>query len=169
MPPRDKQTQARRQWCETIAKQVIRQLTKSMQPGTSQWKRNPRFGECYTCFGCETKNGGGAYFDYFSRQACLAISLNRSRRELSIDVAEHRSTMKNYENSHYLRFSFIPNTSIAFPKMGGLFLLWLAKTCLDFWARFAIASFGVKMEGRKVEVENGTDRVQSGRKGNGER
>jgi len=25
------------------------------------------------------------------------------------------------------------------------------------------------MEGRKVEVENGTDRVQSGRKGNGER
>jgi len=30
-----------------------------------------------------------------------AISFKRSRRELSIDVAEHQSPLKNYQNTHY--------------------------------------------------------------------
>ena len=30
-------------------------------------KTKPRFGKCFTCFGCKTKTGGGPYFGYFSR------------------------------------------------------------------------------------------------------
>jgi len=41
-----------------------------------------------------------------------------SRRELSIDVAEHKSFLKNFQNTYYPRFSFILKTSIAFPKKG---------------------------------------------------
>jgi len=46
------------------------------------------------------------------RDLCSAISFKRSRRELFIDVAEHRSTLKNYISTHYPRFSFMP-TGIA--------------------------------------------------------
>jgi len=98
---------------------------------------------------------------FFKTDLCLATYFKRSRRELSIDVAEHRSTLKSkremrilvifqdrpmishiiqkvsartfdwcswtcwkfYQNTHYPRFSFIPNTDIAFPKTGVLFLL----------------------------------------------
>jgi len=42
----------------------------------------------------------------------------RSQRELSIDVAEHRLISKNYQDTHYRRFSVTPNTGIAFPKTG---------------------------------------------------
>jgi len=38
------------------------------------------------------------------------ISFERSRRELSIDVAENRSTLKIHRKTHYPRFSFIPKT-----------------------------------------------------------
>jgi len=37
-----------------------------------------------------------------------AKSFKRSRRELSIDVTENRSTLKNYQNTLYARFSFSP-------------------------------------------------------------
>ena len=39
---------------------------------------------------------------------CSAISFRRSRRELSIDMAEHRSMLKNYQNTNYPRFGLIP-------------------------------------------------------------
>jgi len=58
-----------------------------------------------------------------STYVCSAISFKRSRRELSIDVAERRSILKNDHNTHYSRFSFISKTNIAFPKTGILFLL----------------------------------------------
>jgi len=54
---------------------------------------------------------------------CSAISFKRSRRELSIDVAEHRVMFKNDRNALYPRFSFIPKTGTAFPKTEVLFLL----------------------------------------------
>jgi len=44
------------------------------------------------CFGYENKTG--YVFWLFFKGLCSAISLKRSRRELSIDVAEHRSTLK---------------------------------------------------------------------------
>jgi len=77
--------------------------------------KTPFWGMLYTRFGCETKTG--TYFGYFSRLAyvCSAIPFKRSRQELSIDVAEHKCTLKNYKNAHYPRFSFIPKTGTAFP------------------------------------------------------
>jgi len=53
---------------------------------------------------------------------CSAISFERSRRELSINVAEHGPMLKNYQNSHYPRFSFISKTGIALTKTGVLYL-----------------------------------------------
>jgi len=84
-------------------------------------KTKPRFGECYTCFGYETKTGVVRIWLFFKIGLCSAISFKRSRRELSIDVAEHRPMLKNYQNTP--RFSFIPKTGMAFPKTGVLFLL----------------------------------------------
>jgi len=51
------------------------------------------------------------------------MSFKRSRRERSIDVAEHKSMMKNHQNTPCTLFSFVPKTGI-FPKTGVLFLLW---------------------------------------------
>jgi len=84
----------------------------------------PRFGECSTCFECETKTGVVLYefWLFFKIDLRSAISFKRSWRELSIDVAEHRSMLKNYQNTLYPRFSFIPKTGI-FQKRDFLFLL----------------------------------------------
>jgi len=48
----------------------------------------------------------------------IGISFKRSQRKLSIDVAELRPMLKNYQNTHYPRFSFIPKTGTVFPKTG---------------------------------------------------
>jgi len=47
------------------------------------------------------------------------------RRDHFNDVAEHRSILKNNQNTYYPRFSFTPKTVIASPKTGVLFLLWM--------------------------------------------
>ena len=57
--------------------------------------------------------------------------MGSSRRDLLNDVAEHRSILKNNENTHYLRFSFTPKTGIAFPKTGVLFSLCTDSTIND--------------------------------------
>jgi len=44
---------------------------------------------------CETKTGVVYILVIFEERHSSAISFKRSRRELSIDVAEHRSTLKN--------------------------------------------------------------------------
>ena len=67
---------------------------------------------------------------------CLrsVVSFNRSRRELSTDVAEHRSTLKKFKNTHYPYFSFIPKKRYGIPQNGGLFLLCMlssVKLCGD--------------------------------------
>jgi len=49
--------------------------------------------------------------------------MESSRQDLLNDVAEHRSILKNNQNTYYPRFSFTPNIGIAFPKTGFLFLL----------------------------------------------
>jgi len=43
--------------------------------------------------------------------------LKRSRRELSIDVAERKSILKTNRNTHYPRFSFSTKTGTTFPKL----------------------------------------------------
>ena len=52
---------------------------------------------------------------------CSVISFKRSRRELFIHVDKHRSMLKNYTNTHFPRFSFIPKRCIAFQKQGFCF------------------------------------------------
>jgi len=47
---------------------------------------------------------------FFKIGLCSAISFKRSRWELSIDVAEHRSVWKNCQYTYYTRFNFIPKT-----------------------------------------------------------
>jgi len=74
-------------------------LPQQQPPSCERWKlkqkRNPRFAECYTCFGCETKTGVvNIYRLFFKIGLCSAISFKMSRRELSIDVAEHRPMIK---------------------------------------------------------------------------
>jgi len=53
---------------------------------------------------------------------CSAI-LFRSRRELSIDVAELKVYVETLPKYALLRLNFILETAIAFPKTGVLFLL----------------------------------------------
>ena len=60
---------------------------------------------------------------FFKIDLCSAISFKRSRRELSINVAEHRSILKNNQNTHYPRFSFTPKRGTKLPETGVLFLL----------------------------------------------
>jgi len=44
--------------------------------------------------------------------------LKRSWLELSIDVAEHKSILKNIQNMHCPRFGFKPKTGIELPETG---------------------------------------------------
>jgi len=41
--------------------------------------------------------------------------MESSRRDLLNDVAEHKSILKDNQNTYYPRFSFTPKTDIAFP------------------------------------------------------
>ena len=58
---------------------------------------------------------------FFKVDLCSATSLKRSRRELSIDVADHGSTLKNNQNKYYPCFIFTPKTVMASPKTDVLF------------------------------------------------
>jgi len=49
--------------------------------------------------------------------------MESSRRDLSIDMAEHRLILKNNQNTYQPRFGFTPNTGIAFPKTEVSFVL----------------------------------------------
>jgi len=69
----------------------------------------------------EPKQGWYLFWLFFKIGICSALSLKRSRRELYIDVAEYRPTLKNYQNTHHLRFRFIPKTGVAFPKRDVVF------------------------------------------------
>ena len=54
------------------------------------------------------KRGLYVFWLFFKIDLCSATSFNRSRQELSIDVAEHESALTNSQNIHYPRFIFIP-------------------------------------------------------------
>jgi len=58
-------------------------------------KTKPRFGECIPVLGVKPKLGWYVFLLFFKIGLCSAISFKRSRRELSIDVAEHRFMSKN--------------------------------------------------------------------------
>jgi len=50
-----------------------------------------------------------------------------SRRDLLNDLAELRSILKKGQNTHYPRFSFTPETGIAFPKTSRVLFLLCAR------------------------------------------
>jgi len=60
--------------------------------------KNPVLGNAIPVLGVKPKRGLYVFWLFFKVGTFSAISFNRSRprRELSIDVAEHRSTLKNY-------------------------------------------------------------------------
>jgi len=58
------------------------------------------------------------FWIFFKTGLCSVISLKRFRQELFIDVAEHRSVLKNYQNTLYSHFSFITKRGTAFPNTG---------------------------------------------------
>jgi len=102
----------------------------------SQYKQNHVLGNAIPVLGAKPKRGWCVFWLFFRigilrvlvifqnrHIMCSAISFKRSRRELSIDVAEPRSTLKTYPNTHYPRFNFITKTGIAFPKTRVLFIL----------------------------------------------
>ena len=88
--------------------------------GIHSKNKAPVLGNALHLFWVWNQNGDGTYFGY-KTGLCSAISFERSRRELPIDVAEPRSPLKNYPNTYYPRLSLIPKTGMAFPKTGGCF------------------------------------------------
>jgi len=82
----------------------------------TQKKQNSRIGECYTCFGRETKMGVVRISVIFKMDLGSATSMESSRRDLSKDMAEERCILKNNQNKHHPRFGFTPKAGIAYPK-----------------------------------------------------
>jgi len=54
-----------------------------------------------------------------------ATSMESSRWDLLNDMVEHRSILKNNQNAYNSRFSFTPETGLAFAKASVLFLLFV--------------------------------------------
>jgi len=54
-------------------------------------------------------------------------------------MAEHRSILENYENTHYPHFSFMPETGIAFPKMRVLYLLCTVLKLSADWRKISMS------------------------------
>jgi len=84
------------------------------EPGEHSKNKTPVVGNAIP-LGVKPKQVWYVFWLFLKIGPCSAVSLKRSRRELSINVAEHRSMLKIYRNTLYPRFSFIPKTGIAFP------------------------------------------------------
>jgi len=63
-------------------------------------------GNAISVLGVKSKRGCYVFRLYFKIGLCSAMSFKSFRRELSIDVAQHRSMLKHYQNTHYFRFTF---------------------------------------------------------------
>ena len=72
------------------------QQNPSMLAEDSQYSKTLVLGNAIPVLGVKPKRGWYVFWRIFKVDLCSAISFERSRRELSIDVAEHRSMLKNY-------------------------------------------------------------------------
>ena len=61
--------------------------------------KHPVLGNAIPVLGVKLKRGLYVLWSFFKIALCSAISFKRSRRELSIDVAEHRSTLRNNQKT----------------------------------------------------------------------
>jgi len=89
--------------------------TREKRPQGITVKTKLRFRECFTYVGFETKTRVVPFFKIGLRSAIL---LKRSRLELSIDVAELGSMLKNYQNTPYSRLVSYPKQVLHSPKQG---------------------------------------------------
>jgi len=78
--------------------------------------KTPVLGESIPVLGVKLKWGWYILWLLFKLGIRSAISFKRSRRELSIDLAE-QIYIEKLPNTHYPGFSFISKTGVAFPKM----------------------------------------------------
>jgi len=85
--------------------------------------KTPVSGNAIPVLGVKPKRGRYVFWLFFKIGLCSAISFKRSRRELSIDVAEHRSTLKNYQIRTTPVLVSYPKQIYYSPKKRGLFLL----------------------------------------------
>jgi len=94
----------------------------------SQQIQNTRFGEYYTCSGCETKLGRviRIFVTFQDRPMLSKIIQKVSAR--AFHWYGWTSTFKNYQHTKHSRFGFKPNTGIAFPKPNILFSLWFNRS-----------------------------------------
>jgi len=86
-------------------------------------KGTPVLGIAIPVLGEKLKLEWYVFWLFFEIDLGSATSFKRSRRDLSVDVSEDRSILKNNQNTYYPRFSVIPNTGIRLPETGVLFLL----------------------------------------------
>jgi len=77
---------------------------------THSKNKTPVLGSAIPVLGVKPKRGCHVYCTFFKIGLCSATSCKRSRRELSIDVTERSSILKNNQNTDYPRFRFTPKT-----------------------------------------------------------
>jgi len=87
-----------------------------------RYNRKNVLGNALLVLGVKPNRGWHVFLLFFKLGLRSATSFKRSRQERFIDVAEHMSMLKNYQNTHHSRFS-LTKTGIAFPKIGVWFLL----------------------------------------------
>ena len=95
----------------------------TLSNGNHSKNKNPVLGNAIPVFSVKPKRVWCVFWLFFKIGLRSAISFKRSRGELSIDVAEHRYMLKNSQNTHYPRFSFIPKTCIHSIPQNGWFVL----------------------------------------------
>ena len=82
--------------------------------------KTPVLGNTIPVLGVKLKRGCYVFWLFSKIALCSVISFKRYRRELSIDVAELGSMLKNYQNTHYPRLVLYPKQGTAFPETGVL-------------------------------------------------
>ena len=75
---------------------TLRRLSRQGNSGNLQCKnKTPVLKNALPVLGVKSKRGCYVFWLLFKIGLCSATSIERSRRELSIDEAEHRSTLKS--------------------------------------------------------------------------
>jgi len=82
--------------------------------------KKTRFGECLGV----KPNGAVRNLVIFQEDLCSATSINKSQRELPIDVAEHGSILKNYHSTYLPRFDFTTKTGMEFLETNRFCFYW---------------------------------------------
>ena len=90
----------------------LRYRSARIEDGGYCRNNTPVLGNPIPVLGVKPKRGYYVFWLFFKIGACSGISFKRSRRELSIDVAEHRSILKNVQNTPVL---FLPPKQLRTP------------------------------------------------------